>query len=110
TQVAGALGLVVRLEPFLERPVAHRVADPVAEVGRQPAALHLDQLVPAARLVEAEARARRSGSERVLELVAIAELLDGREDLLERRLGDPTEPLERVSPLLLFLRELGLVR
>ena len=44
-------------EPLLARPVAHGVADRVAEIGRQPALLDLEHLVPAARPVEAERRA-----------------------------------------------------
>ena len=102
--------LRVRLEPFLARPVAHAVADRVAEIGRQPAALDLEHLVPAPRLVKAERRPVRCLRERVLELVAVVEDRLGGNDLLERRLGDPSEPAQRVLHLPLLLLELRLVR
>ena len=46
-EIAGVLGLVVRLEVLLARPVADGVPDGVAEVGREPALLDLEHLVPA---------------------------------------------------------------
>ena len=64
-QVAGVLLLVVRGEPLLARPVADEVADPVADVGGDPAALDVDQLVPAARLVEAELELALGPAEKV---------------------------------------------
>ena len=110
-EVPGALGLVVCLEPLLARPLAHGVADPVAEVGREPAPADVEHLVPAAGLVEPERRAERRARERVLELVPVVEDLRlAREDLLERRLRDGAEPAERVEHLRLLLLELHLVR
>ena len=109
-EVAGGVRLRVRLEPFLARPVTHAVADRVAEVGREPAALDLEHLVPAARLVEAERRARGCLRERVLELVPVVEDRLGRDDLLERRLLDRAEAAQRVLHLALLLLELHLVR
>ena len=44
--------------------------------------------------------------ERVLELVPVAELRRGGDDRLERRLGEPPDPDERVANLLLLRREL----
>ena len=46
------------LEQLLARPLAHGVADRVAEVGREPALLDVEHLVPAAGAVEAERRRR----------------------------------------------------
>ena len=106
-EVAAAVLLRVRLEALLARPVADGVADPVAEVGREPALLDVEHLVPAAGAVEAEREARLGARERVLHLVAVVEDLRlARDDLLERRLGDPREPLERVAHLRVLLREL----
>ena len=73
-EVAGVRGLVVRLEPLLARPVADRVADPVAEVGREPAALDRQHLVPAAGAMQPELGVPSgAGRERVLHLVAVVE-------------------------------------
>src|SRR5207249_9196239 len=92
-EVAAAVGLRVGPESLLARPVAHGVADPVPELGRQPAALDLQHLVPAAGAVEAERRPLRRRRERVLLLVAVVEDLRlALEDLLQRRLRDPAEP------------------
>jgi hypothetical protein len=49
-------------------------------------------------------------TERVLELVAVAELLDGGDDRLDRRPLEAADPLERVADLRLLLLELALVR
>src|SRR5207244_10049054 len=99
-EVPAALALVVCLEPLLARPLAHGVADPVAEVGRERAPADVEHLVPAAGLVEPERRAERRARERVLELVPVVEDLRlAREDLLERRLRDGAEPPERVEHL-----------
>ena len=66
------------LEPLLARPVAHRVADPVAELGRQPAALDRRAPRPSGRRGAGRARASvRAGRERVLHLVAVVERLLG---------------------------------
>ena len=108
-QVAGLLSLVVRGQPLGAGPVAYREPHGVAELGRQPAALDVEHLVPAARLVEAERGPGRRLRERVLELVAVVEDLDGRDDRLERRLGQPADPPERLAHLLLLGRDLRLV-
>ena len=105
-QIAAVIGLVVGDEPLLARPVADGVSDRVAEVGRQPALLDLEHLVPAASLVEAERRAGRRLRERVLELVAVEERRLGGKDRVERRLRYPTDPLERVSNLVFLRRRL----
>src|SRR5207244_11005968 len=103
-EVAAAVGLRVRGEALLARPVADRVADPVAGVGRQPAALDLEHLVPAAGPVEAERRAVGRGRERVLLLVAVVEDLRlAGEDLLHRRVHEAADPAKRLDDLGLLL-------
>src|SRR5204862_3379984 len=108
-QVAPLISLVVGLEPLGTCPLADRVPNRVAEVGRQPAFLDLEHLVPAACSVEAERGPVGRGRERVLQLVAIEELRLGRQDRLEGWLGDPTDPPERVAHLLLLRLELCVV-
>ena len=49
------------------------------------------------------------GRERVLELVAVVEHLDRRDDRLERGLRDPADPPERIGDLLLLGGDLRLV-
>src|SRR2546423_587987 len=51
-----------------------------------------------------------SGAERVLELVAVAPLLEGGHDLAHRRIGEAADALERVCDLALLFLELALVR
>ncbi len=103
--------LRVRLEPLLARPVAHRVADAVAEVGREPALPDVEHLVPAAGAVEAERGPFGRARERVLHLVAVVEDLRlARDDVAERRLGDAGDALQRVAHLRVLLLELRLVR
>ena len=53
-QVALLPLLVVGGKPLGARPGLHRLPDPVPEVGREPAAVDVEHLVPAARPVEAE--------------------------------------------------------
>ena len=108
-QVAGLVLLVVRLEVLGARPVADGVADGVAEVGREPAALDLEHLVPAAGSVEAERRAVGCLRERVLELVPVVEDLLGRHDRLERRLGEAADALQGVAHLVVLGGDLRLV-
>jgi hypothetical protein len=48
-------------------------------------------------------------AERVLELVAVAELLDGRHDRLDGRVVEATDPRQRLAHLRLLLLELTLV-
>ena len=59
--------------------------------------------------MEPERRAVRGLRERVLELVAVAVLRRRGHDRLERRLGDPAEPHERVAHLRCLRLELALV-
>ena len=108
-QVAAAVLLRVRLEALLAGPVAHGVADRVAEVGREPAAFDLEDLVPASGLVEPERRAVLELGERVLELVAVVEDRLRGDDRLERRVGQAPDPAERVRDLRLLRGNLRLV-
>ena len=108
-EVAGLVLLVVGFEVLGAGPVADGVADRVADVGREPAPLDLQHLVPAPRLVEAERRARRRLRERVLELVAVVEDLFGGDDRLQRRLCEASDPLERVPHLVVLRGDLCLV-
>src|SRR5439155_18449784 len=70
---------------------------------------NLQHLVPAPRLVQAERRTVFELRERVLELVAVMEDLRGREDLLERRLGEPADAAECVPHLTVLRLDLRLV-
>src|SRR5205807_7531585 len=85
-QITGLLGLVVGDEPLLAGPLANGIANRVAEVGRQPAALDLEHVVPTSGLVEAERGPVLELCERVLELVAVVEDLLGGDERLERRI------------------------
>src|SRR5207237_3912861 len=96
-------------EPLLTRPFADGVPDRVPDVGREPALLHLEHLVPTPGLVEPERRPGFELRERVLELVAIVEDVLGRKDRLERRLLDSADAAERVADLLLLRGHLSLV-
>jgi hypothetical protein len=65
--------------------------------------------------VEAQRRIPRSGvlgrdPERVFELVAVAPLIDGRDDRLDLEPFESPEPVERFGDLCLFVGELQLVR
>ena len=109
TEIALLALLVEGRQALGPRPGLHRLADPVAEVGRQPAALDVEHLVPAARAVEAEAeRAVLERRERVLELVAIVEDGRGRDRGLELDL-EPPDARERVGDLVSLGVELRLV-
>src|SRR5262249_56381319 len=90
--------------------VADGGADRVAEVGRQPAVLDLQHLVPATCLVETERGAVLELRERVLELVAVVEDVAGREDRLQRRIRDAADAAERVRDLARLRLDLRLVR
>src|SRR5207248_8850455 len=102
-------GLVVRLELLRTGPVPDRVPNRVHEVGADPAALDLEHLVPATRPVETERWAGGRGRDRILHLVAVVELLDRRLERLERRLGDPADPAQRVQNLVVLGRGLRVV-
>ena len=72
--------------------------------------LDLEHLVPAAGLVQAERRPLVELRERVLHLVAVVELRSRRHDRLEREVGQPREPLQRVGDPALLVLDLRLVR
>ena len=97
------------LEPVCARPLDRGGADRVAEVGRQPAAVDLEHLVPAARPMEAERGAAGRGRERVVEPVPVVEDLLGRKQRLERRLRNPADPPQRLAHLVRLGRGLHLV-
>ena len=109
-QVPRPAGLVVRLELLLAGPVANGETDRVSEIGGQEALLDPDDLVPTSRAMESEIDAVFGRRERVLELVAIAELGCGGHDRLERRLGKASDANERITNLARLLRELRVVR
>ena len=72
--------------------------------------LHVVDQVEAAGTVEAEhERARLVLAERVLELVAVVELLQSGDDRLDRGRLEAPDAGERVAHLLLLLLELALV-
>ena len=108
-QVTGLLGLVVGGQPLGAGPVAHRVptAFPSSVVSQQRSMSSTSSQRPA--LWKPSAGPGRRLRERVLELVAVVEDLDGREDRLERRLRQPADPPERLAHLLLLGRDLRLV-
>ena len=108
-QIARARALIEGLEPLLARPGHERLTHRVAALSREQAHLERDDLLPAARAVEAERDAvvgRRPG---VLQLVAVGVLAHGRDDRLERRLRQSGDALQRVQHLLLLVLELPLV-
>ena len=109
-QVAALRLLVVRGEALRARPGAGRLADRVPEVGREPAALQVEHLVPASGTVQTEPGADRRVGERVLELVAVVEDRLGRERRLQLDVTQPADPGERVGHLPAFRLELRLVR
>src|SRR6185437_7350315 len=90
-------------------PLSHRVANGVADVGREPAFVDLKDLVPATRLVKAERRAVLQLRERVLELVAVMEDLVRGQELLERRLCESSDPAKRIRDLIVLRLCLRLV-
>src|SRR5439155_12448510 len=96
-------------QALLAGPVAHRVADAVAEVGREPAALELEHRVPAPGNVQPERRPFVGLRERVLHLVAVVEDLRGADDRLERRVCDAGDARQRVTDPRVLRRELRLV-
>ena len=102
--------LVVGREGLLVRPRLDGIADRVTEVGREPAALDVEHLVPAPGLVEAECDpAAVVLLEGVLELVPVAEDGLGREERLEREALEATDPGKRVRDLRLLCLDLRLV-
>ena len=109
-EIPGAVFLRVRIEPLLARPIADRCTEVVVEVRGEPALADVEHLVPAAGPVQAEHRSVRRLRERVLHLVAVMEDVGlARDDVLERRLSDTRDALERVAHLRMLLRELRAV-
>ena len=101
--VPGAEALAAHLG---QRLLAHRVG----ALGGELAVVHGDDLVPAAGGVEAAHQlAALAGAERVLELVAVAPLLDRGHDRLELVALEPPDPRQRVLDLLLLDLELARV-
>ena len=84
-RIALALAAVVGGDHLASGPVADLVAGRVAGLGGELAVLDSDDPVPAAAGVEAEGRLALDLAEGVLELVAVAPLFDGGDDLLEAR-------------------------
>ena len=111
TEVAGLRVLVVRLEALDARPLLDRLANRVADIGRQQALLDVDHLVPAAGPMEAEHEvgAVRAVRERVLELVAVAILGPRGNDRVDGRIDEPPETRERVADLRLLRLDLARV-
>ena len=86
------------------------LADGVAALRGELAVVERDDLVPAAGRVEAAHQlAVLAGAERVLELVAVAPLLDRRDDRLELVALEPADARQRVVDLLLLDLELARV-
>src|SRR5262249_62342779 len=84
-QVAPPTGRVGAAEPLRPRPFAHAIPNGVAELGRQPALLDLEHLVPPACLVKADRRPVLELREGVFELVPVVEDLLRGDDRLDRR-------------------------
>ena len=102
---------VPRGETLLAAPRLDRLADLVDALGGEDVVLHVVDQVPAAGVVEAEHElALLVHAERVLELVAVAQLLLRRHDRLDRRVLESADAAERVAHLRLLLLELALVR
>jgi hypothetical protein len=102
--------LVVHRKPLLARPGADGVANRVAELGRKPAALDVEHVVPATGPVKAEPRPVGRHRERVLELVPVVELRRGRQRRFELEADETPDPCKRVCNLSGLRLELGLVR
>ena len=95
--------------PSRPRPVADLVAAALFALGGEQAVLGVDDQVPAAASVEAEDELAVALAERVLELVAVAPLLDRRLDLLQLESLEAAEPAQRVLDLGLLVAQLLLV-
>ncbi len=92
-------------------PFEHRLADRVRALGGEQAVVQRLDPVPAARRVEAaDQLAVVARAERVLELVAVAPLLDGGDDRLELEVLELADPLQRLADLGGLDLELALVR
>ena len=91
------------------RPVADLVASLVVGDRRELAVLGVDHVPPAAAAMEAEDELSIVLPERVLELVPVAPLLDGRDDRLELELVEAAEPAQRLVDLARLLLQLSLI-
>jgi hypothetical protein len=80
-QEARPLAAVERAQPCAVAPVAHEVANLVAAFGGEHAVARIDHALPLPAGVEPE---REPGTERVLELVAVAPDVDRGDDRLQR--------------------------
>ncbi len=109
---AGLGSPVEGCDAFPAGPAADRVAGRVVGLGGEQAVVDVDDLRPIPAAVIAERRRIRAlaGPERVLELVAVAPLLDRGLDRLELEPVEAAEATQRVVHLPLLLCELALVR
>ena len=99
------------VEALRPRPGEHGLARLVAALGGEQAVGDADDLLPRARRVEAaDELAGRVGPEGVLELVAVAPLLDGGDDVVEHVALEMADALERVVDLRVLDLDLALVR
>src|SRR5262245_31443110 len=111
TEIALLPFLVEGRQPHAARPCFHGLADAIAEVGREPAALDVEDFVPAAGAMEPESdRAVLERREGVLELVPVVEDRCCGKRRLEVEVGEAADPAEGVRDLLRLGVELRLVR
>ena len=97
-------------EALRARPGEHLLAGRVAALGGEQAVVHRDDLVPAPGRVEAaHERPVRAGAERVLELVAVAPLLERGDDRVLREAVELPDPAQGVADLLGLDLELAVV-
>ena len=99
TEIPALRLLVVRIEPLASGPRLHGLADAVPEIGREQALVDVDDLVPATGPVKAEPGAVRAAGEGVLQLVSVPVLRLRGHDRLERWVGEPADPDQRVAHL-----------
>ncbi len=101
---------VVGAESLLAAGGEREPAQLVAALGREQAVVDVQDPLPGAGRVEAaDEPAVVAGAEGVLELVAVAPLLDGGDDRLQLEALEAAEPPQRVADLLLLDLELALV-
>ena len=91
------------------RPLADLVAGRVVGLGGEQAVVDVDDLGPAAAAWKPSTSSPSPRAERVLELVAVAPLLDRRHDRLELEALEAADPAQRLVDLLRLLGELALV-
>ena len=105
-----AVAPVVRWDARAARPRARLVARCVVGLGRELAVLRVDHHVPAPTGVEAERELAVAITERVLELVAIAPLLDRGLGRLDSKPVEVADAAKGVDDLLVLVSELALIR